>query len=129
KGRIQGIRTVGGCQNNNALSSVETVHLGQQLVQCLLALIISGESAAVTLLADGINLIDEDDTRRFLICLLKQVADLCRSHSDEHLNKLGTRNGEKRHIRFSCDRLCQQGFTGTRRSYQQGALWHFCSDF
>lgn len=67
KGRIQGIRTVGGCQNNNALSSVETVHLGQQLVQCLLALIISGESAAVTLLADGINLIDEDDTRRFLI--------------------------------------------------------------
>ena len=35
---------------------------------------LSGESAAVTFFADGIDLIDKDDTRCFLICLLEPVS-------------------------------------------------------
>ena len=48
--RVQGIRTVRRCQNDNAFLSIESIHLGKQLVQGLLTLVVSGESAAVTFL-------------------------------------------------------------------------------
>ena len=39
--RIQGIRTVGCCQNDNTYGSIKSVHLSQQLVQSLFSLIIT----------------------------------------------------------------------------------------
>ena len=50
KCQVQGIRTVRRCQNDNAFLSIESIHLGKQLVQGLLTLVVSGESAAVTFL-------------------------------------------------------------------------------
>ena len=36
---------------------------------------------------------------------------------------------KERHICFASNRFCQQGFTSTRRAYQQCTLWHRCTDF
>ena len=48
------------------LVAVEAVHLGQQLVQGLLALVVAAQAAGtVTLFADGIDLIDKHDAGRF----------------------------------------------------------------
>ena len=42
--------------------------------------------------------------------------------ADEHLDKLGARDREKRHARFAGDRARQQRLSGARRSDQQHAL-------
>ena len=86
--RIQSIRTVRGSQDHDALGCIESVHLRQELVQCLLTLVVAAEALAVPLLSDRIDLVDEHDTGRFLICLFEKVADLGRSHSDKHFHKL-----------------------------------------
>ena len=50
---------------------IKTVHLGKQLVQGLLALVVSRKAAAIAFLTDGVDLIDEDDTRGFLFSLFE----------------------------------------------------------
>ena len=90
---------------------------------------LSGESAAVTFFTDGIDLIDKDDTRCFLICLLEQVTHLRSSHADEHLDKLRTGNGEERNICLSGYCLCKQRFTGSWRADKQCSFRHFCTNF
>ena len=86
--RVQAVRAVGRRQDDYALGSVKAVHLRQELVQRLLALVISGKSLSVSFLSDRIDLIDKDDTRRFLVRLLEEVAHLGRTHADEHLYEL-----------------------------------------
>ena len=60
--RIQRIRLVRRCQDDDGLRAVEAVHLRQELIQGLLTLIVSPHRTVATLLTDGIDLIDEDDT-------------------------------------------------------------------
>ena len=96
--RVQGFRAVRRRQDDDALRGVKAVHLGQQLVQRLLALVVAAKvGAAVTLLADRIDLINKDDAGRFFTRLLEQVAHLGRAHADEHLHKLTAGDGEERH--------------------------------
>src|SRR5699024_1575402 len=105
-----------------------TIHLCQQLVQCLLTLVISTESLSVSLLSDGIDLIDKYNTGRFFICLLEQVTHLGRAHADKHFHELRSRDREERHMRFSRHCFCQQGLSCSRRPHQQRALRAYCSD-
>ncbi len=65
-----------------------------------------------------IDLIDKDDTRRFLICLLEEVT-LCSTHTDKHFNKLRTGDREERYVRLNLQLLLPQCFTGSRRAYKQ----------
>src|SRR2546421_4185568 len=73
KGRIDGVRSVGGCHDHNIGSGFHTVHEGEKLrhdtaldfAVCLL-----------TLGGDGVDLINEDDGRRVLLCFLKSFAQV-----------------------------------------------------
>ena len=47
--RVKRLRTVGRRQNNDALGAVKAVHLGQQLIERLLALIVAAHARAVAL--------------------------------------------------------------------------------
>ena len=116
-------------QNNNTLSAVKAVHLRQQLVQCLLPLIVAAHAVAVTLFPDGINFINKYDTGCFFVCLLKKVAHLCRAHADKHFHKFRAGNGEEGNLCLTCNRLRQQCFPCSGRAYEQCALWHGCADF
>lgn len=62
---IEAVRTVGGSEDDDTLVVVEAIHLGQQLVERLLTLVVAAKAATVTLFADGINLIDKYDTGPF----------------------------------------------------------------
>ena len=53
---------------------LEAVHLDEQLVQRLLALVVAAAEAGAAMAADGVNLVDEDDAGRVLLALLEQVA-------------------------------------------------------
>ena len=119
---IQNIRTVGGCQNNNALGMAKPIHLHQQLVQSLLLFIMAAAQARSALAAYGIDLIDEHNGRSQLLGLLKQVSDPAGAHTHIHLHKVGAGDGQELHVGLSGNRPGQQGLAGARRANQQNAM-------
>ena len=110
---VQHLGAVGSAQHDNALAGIEAVQLRQQLVQRLLALVVAAELTAVAGLADGVDLVDENDARGHLGSLLEQVADTAGAHAHEHFHEVGTGNGEERHPRLTGHSLGQQGLAGT----------------
>ncbi len=120
--RIEHVRTVGGGDQDDAFVRLEAVHLDQQLVQGLLALVVSAAEACATMTADRVDFVDEDDAGSVLLALLEQVADAACAHADEHLHEVRTRDAEERHVGFAGHRARQQGLAGSRRSDQQHAF-------
>ena len=128
QGRVEGIRAVGGCQNNDAGVALKAVHFGKQLVQGLLALVVAAKLAAVALLTNGVDFINEHDAGGFFLGLFEQVTHLGGTHAHEHLHELRAGDGEEGHVGFTCHGLGQHGFAGARRAYQQNALGHGSAD-
>ena len=125
---VKRVWTVGGRKDDDALLVVEAVHLGEKLVERLLALVVSRESATVALLADGIDLIDEDDAGGLFLGLLEQVANLGGAAANEHLDELGTRNGEERYTSLAGDGLGEQGLARAGRTHEQGTARQLGTD-
>src|SRR5437764_14113620 len=73
--RIQNIGSISSCKNDDSTFSAESVHFNQQLVECAFSLIIAHNGVLASCAANGINLIDKYDTRRFFSCLLEQIAN------------------------------------------------------
>src|SRR4051812_33754017 len=71
---------------------------------------------------DGVDFVDENDARRILFPLLKQIPDAACAHADEHLDKVRTGDGEKRDIRLTRDGAGEQGLSGARRSDEKHSL-------
>ena len=122
---VQRFGTVGCRQNDDAGRAVEAVHLAEQLVERLLAFVVARDAAAVTLFADGVDLVDEHDAGGLFFRLFEQVAHTGRALSHEHLHKLAARDGEKRHIGLAGHSLGQQRLAGARRADKQNALGHY----
>ena len=118
---VQYFRPVGGSQQNNSLGGVKAVHLSQQLVQRLFPFVIPAHTV-IPGFADGIDLINEDNTGRHLAGLLEEVTHTGGSHTYKHLYKVRTADREKGHSGLSGDSLGQQSLSGARRAYQQRAL-------
>ena len=125
---VEGFGAVRGSENDDAVVALKAVHFGEQLVQGLLALVVAAVLAAAALLADGVDLVDEDDAGGLLLGLLEEVTHLARAHADEHFDKFGARHREERHIRLAGDRLGEHRFTGSRRADEQDALGHRRAD-
>ena len=120
---VQAFGAVGRGQDDHALGAVEAVHLGQQLVEGLLALVVAADAGrAVALFADGVDLVNKHDARGLIRGLLEQVAHLGRAHAHEHLHKFAAGDGEKRHLRLARDGLGQERLARARRAYEQRAL-------
>ena len=82
----------------------------------------SAAQASATVAAHGVNFINEDDARRVLFALLKQVAHAARANAHEHFDEIGTGDGEERHIGLTRNRAGQQRLAGSRRADQQHAF-------
>ena len=126
---VEGFRTVCCRQNDDACVFFEAVHLGEELVQRLFTFIIAADGGRASLLADGIDFIDEYDTWCFFLRLLEEVSDLGCAHADEHFYEFRTGNGEERYVRFPCDCLGQHGLACAWRSDEEDALRHLRADF
>ena len=74
---VEHVDAVRRADHDHARGRVEAVHLGEDLVQRLLALVAAAAVAAgaAARTADGVELVDEDDRRRLLLRLPEQVAD------------------------------------------------------
>ena len=119
---IEHVGTVGGGDQDDAFIGLEAVHLDQQLVQRLLALVIAAAEAGAAMAADRVDFVDEDDAGRVLLGLLEHVAHAAGADADEHLDEVGARDGEEGHIRFAGDGAREQRLAGARRADQQHAL-------
>ena len=73
-------------------------------------------------LANGVQLINENNARRFLLRLLEQVTHPRGTDTNEHLHKVRTAKAEKWHGGLASDSSRQQGFSRSRRAYQQNPL-------
>ncbi len=122
QGRIEDVRAVGGGDQDDVVLHLEAVHLDEQLVQRLLALVVAAAEAGAAMTPDGVDLVHEDDAGARLLRLLEQVADARGADADEHLDEVRARDREERHTRLARDGAREQGLTGTGRTVEEDAL-------
>ena len=61
---IEHIRSVGGGDDDDVRRAVETIHLDQNLVERLFALVVATAEPGAALAADRVDLVDKDDAGR-----------------------------------------------------------------
>ena len=125
---IQHLGPVGSAQDSHPGAGVEAVHLRQELIEGLLALVVAADDADSSALADRVQLVDEDDAGRFLAGLLEQVAHPRGAHAHEHLHEIGAVEAEEGHLGLAGHRPRQQRLAGARRPHQQHALGDLAAD-
>ena len=120
QGGVEDLGSVGGGQHDDALVAGEAVHLGEDLVERLLALVVTAEvDRAAAGPTDRVELVDEDDRRRDLLGLLEQVAHPARADADDHLDELRRRDRQERDRGLAGDRSGQQRLAGARSTGEQ----------
>ena len=119
--RIEHVGPVGGGDDDDAFVGLEAVHLDEQLVQRLLALVVAAAEAGAAVTADGVDLVDEDDAGRVLLGLLEHVAHARCADADEHLDEVGARDREERNVGLAGHGARDQRLAGARRADQQAA--------
>ena len=73
--RIEDIGAIGGGHDDDALRRLEAVHLREDLVERLLALVVATSQTRAALPADGVDLVDENDGGFVLTRRLEEVTD------------------------------------------------------
>ena len=120
--RVEDVGAVGGGDQDDPFVGLEAVHLDEELVQGLLALVVAAAEAGAAVAADGVDLVDEDDAGGVLLPLLEEVAHPAGADADEHLDEVRAGDGEERHVRLAGDGPGQQRLAGARRAHQQHPL-------
>ena len=126
--RVEDVGAVGRRDQDDVGLDVEAVHLDQQLVEGLLALVVATAEARATVPADGVDLVDEDDGGGVGLGLLEQVADAGGADTDEHLDEVGTGDRVERHARLAGDGAREQRLAGAGRAVEQDALGDLGAD-
>ena len=104
QGGVEDVGTVGGRHHHDALGRLEAVHLGEHLVERLLALVVPAAETGAALAADRVDLVDEDDRGSLLARGLEEVAHPRRADTDEHLHEVGAGDRDERHAGLARDR-------------------------
>ena len=127
--RIEHIRPVCGRDDDDPLLSVEAVHFHQQRVERLLAFVIAAAQAVSPAASDGVNFVDEHQTRCVLARLLEHVPHAAGANTDEHLHEIRAADAEEGCIRFAGDGLGQKSLARARRAHHQNAFGNAAAEF
>src|SRR4029453_2908720 len=95
KRRVQDVGPVRGRDQDDVVLQLEPVHLDEELVQGLLALVMAAAEAGASVPADGVDLVHEDDERGGVLCLLKGGADTPAADTDKLLDEGGAGDREE----------------------------------
>src|SRR5215470_12177002 len=120
--RIEHVGAVGGGDQDDALVGLEAVHLDQQLVERLLALVVTAAEPGAAVAPDRVDLVDEDDAGRVLLPLYEEIAHARGADADEHLDEVGARDGEEGHARLAGDRAGEERLPRPGSAHQEDAL-------
>jgi len=115
-------RAVGRGEQDYPIIAFKSIHFDEQLVERLLALIVTTAQAGPAMPADGVDLVDEDDAGGVRLALLEQIAHPRGADADEHLDEIRPRHREERPAGLARDGLGEQRLARTRRSDEQRAL-------
>ena len=119
---VEDVGAVGGRHHHDALGGLEAVHLGEHLVQRLLALVVAAAETGAALATDGVDLVDEDDRGGLLAGGLEEVADPRRADTDEHLHEVGAGDRDERHAGLTGHGAGDERLAGAGRTDEQHAL-------
>src|SRR5690606_9911767 len=87
--RVQHVGPVRRSHDDDPLVGVEPVHFDEQLVEGVFALVVGAHHhTPSTGPSDGVDFVDENDARGFLLGLTKQVTHARRAYAYEHLDKV-----------------------------------------
>ena len=120
--RVEVGHPVGGGDHDDAGARLEAVHVGEELVERLLALVVGAEAAGAAAPTDGVDLVDEDDRGSALAGVGEQRTDAGGPDAHEHLHEAGAAEREERHPGLTGHRPGQQRLPGSGRPDHQHAL-------
>ena len=120
--RVEHVGPVGGRDHDHAFVALEAVHLDEELVQRLLALVVPAAEAGAAMAADRVDLVDEDDARRVLLALHEEVADPRGADADEHLHEVGAGDREERNAGLARDGAREERLARAGRPDEQHPL-------
>jgi hypothetical protein len=121
--RVEDVGPVGGGDQDDVVLRLEAVHLDEQLVERLLALVVAAAEAGAAVAADGVDLVHEDDAGAVLLGLLEQVAHAGGADADEHLDEVRAGDREERHARLAGDGAGEQRLAGAREARRAARPW------
>src|SRR5206468_8435382 len=107
-GGVEDVGAVGRRDDDDAFVRLEAVHLDEELVEGLLALVVTAAEACAAVTTDSVDLVDEDDAGRVLLALLEQVAHAAGADADEHLDEVGAGDAEERNTCLAGDGAREQ---------------------
>ena len=119
--RVENVGAVGGRDEDDVGSLVEAIHLDQQLVERLFALVVAAADAASAVAAHGVDLVHEDDGRGVLLGAFEELAHAGRAHADVQLHELRAGDREEGGVRLARNRLGQQGLARPGGTVEQDA--------
>ena len=125
---VEHVGAVRGGDDDQVRVVVEAVHLHEQLVERLLALVVATAHAGATLAAHGVDLVDEDDRGGVLLRLVEQVAHTRCAEADEHFDEVGAGHRIERHTRLAGDGARKQRLAGAWRAVEQYAARDACAE-
>ena len=125
---VEHVGPVGRRDEDDPAADVEAVHLDEQLVERLLALVVTAAHAGAAVATDGVDLVDEDDRRGVLLGLLEEVAHATRADTHEHLDEVGAGDGVERHAGLAGHGTREEGLAGAGRAVEQHALGDLGAD-
>ncbi len=108
--RIQDFRPVGRGHKDDARLRIKSVHFDQQLVQGLLAFVVSADRPDAAGFSESVQLIDEDDAGRLLFGLGKQISDARGAESHKHFYEFRSGKTEKGDAAFPGNSLGEHRF-------------------
>jgi len=121
---IQHVGPVRRSHDDHRVRLRKAVHLAEDLVQRLFALVVAAAQSGPALAPNGVDFVDENDGRSIVLGVLEQVAHAAGADAHEHLNELAGAHRVKRHAGFPRHRAGQQRLARARRPVQQHALGH-----
>ncbi len=122
QGGVEHVGAVGGGDQDDALVRFEPVHLDEELVEGLLALVIAPAQACAAMAAHRVDLVDEDDAGRVLLALLEHVAHPRGADTHEHLDEIGAGDGEEGDVGLAGDGAGEQRLAGAGGADEEAAL-------
>ena len=126
---IEHVGAIGRGNDDDAFVALEAIHFYEQLVQRLLALVVTTAKARAAMATDRVDFVDKDDAGCVLLSLFEHVAHPRGAHADEHFDEIGTGDREKRHLGFAGDRARQQRLAGAGRTHHQDAFRDLAAKF
>ena len=119
-GGIEHVLAIRRGHRDDAVVAGHSVHLDEQLIERDLFFTRAVGAAASS--AERIELVDEDDARRGVTRLLRELSHATRADADVHLVEVGACGDDDRTARFAGDGAREQRLAGARRADEQHAL-------